>query len=246
MPKRSNNNNRQADSIDRNDCGFFPSLQPSELYSPYHQDEAVICPSVAHRSGESSCDPSSLPTTASRYCSISGDVEAPGLIDNCCDAFERALLHIVPDDDDDACSLSGCFHCCSKSGRDLDDDSVFLIERDDDDTGEDVAATWSAVHQINGNNNDHVSINPVSEGETAEQSSSMVDENVKVEHWMRRRLVYFFMTPIQKYRAKGRIPWKMFTQALKVFIITLQVSGKTPPLHSADCDGFYWHLLSFC
>ncbi|KAG1928304.1 mucolipin-3-like isoform X2 [Pimephales promelas] len=39
----------------------------------------------------------------------------------------------------------------------------------------------------------------------------------------RRKLKYFFMSPCQKYRARGRKPWKMMLQILKIAIITLQL-----------------------
>ncbi|XP_067308378.1 mucolipin-3 isoform X2 [Pseudorasbora parva] len=39
----------------------------------------------------------------------------------------------------------------------------------------------------------------------------------------RRKLKYFFMSPCQKYRARGRKPWKMMLQILKIAIITIQL-----------------------
>uniref|UniRef100_A0A671RZK5 Mucolipin-3-like n=1 Tax=Sinocyclocheilus anshuiensis TaxID=1608454 RepID=A0A671RZK5_9TELE len=39
----------------------------------------------------------------------------------------------------------------------------------------------------------------------------------------RRKLKYFFMSPCQKYRARGRKPWKMMLQILKIVIITFQL-----------------------
>ncbi|XP_077098219.1 mucolipin-3 isoform X4 [Siphateles boraxobius] len=38
----------------------------------------------------------------------------------------------------------------------------------------------------------------------------------------RRKLKYYFMSPCQKYRARGRKPWKMILQILKIAIITIQ------------------------
>ncbi|XP_072220115.1 mucolipin-3 isoform X1 [Leuresthes tenuis] len=38
----------------------------------------------------------------------------------------------------------------------------------------------------------------------------------------RRRLKYFFMNPCEKYRARGRKPWKLMLQILKIAIITVQ------------------------
>ncbi|KAM6918387.1 mucolipin-3 [Xenentodon cancila] len=39
----------------------------------------------------------------------------------------------------------------------------------------------------------------------------------------RRRLKYFFMNPCEKYRARGRKPWKLMLQILKIAIITVQL-----------------------
>jgi hypothetical protein len=43
------------------------------------------------------------------------------------------------------------------------------------------------------------------------------------EDRFRRRLKYFFMNPYQKWAAKRKIPWKLFVQFLKVFLVTVQV-----------------------
>lgn len=40
---------------------------------------------------------------------------------------------------------------------------------------------------------------------------------------LRRRLKYFFMNPCEKYRARGRKPWKLMLQILKIAIITAQL-----------------------
>ncbi|XP_054624869.1 mucolipin-3 isoform X2 [Dunckerocampus dactyliophorus] len=40
---------------------------------------------------------------------------------------------------------------------------------------------------------------------------------------LRRRLKYFFMNPCQKYKARGRKPWKLMLQILKIVIITVQL-----------------------
>uniref|UniRef100_A0A3P8VZN6 Mucolipin TRP cation channel 3 n=1 Tax=Cynoglossus semilaevis TaxID=244447 RepID=A0A3P8VZN6_CYNSE len=39
----------------------------------------------------------------------------------------------------------------------------------------------------------------------------------------RRRLKYFFMNPCEKYRARGRKPWKLMIQIVKIAIITIQL-----------------------
>lgn len=52
------------------------------------------------------------------------------------------------------------------------------------------------------------------------------------EHWcaspleeeaLRRKLKYFFMSPCDKYHAKGRKPFKLILQLLKIIIVTVQV-----------------------
>lgn len=48
----------------------------------------------------------------------------------------------------------------------------------------------------------------------------------KVVEDFRRRLKYFFMNPCEKYRARGRKPWKLTLQILKIAIITIQVFYK--------------------
>lgn len=47
-------------------------------------------------------------------------------------------------------------------------------------------------------------------------------ESAVVEDF-RRRLKYFFMNPCEKYRARGRKPWKLMLQILKIAMITFQV-----------------------
>ncbi|XP_022613601.1 mucolipin-3-like isoform X2 [Seriola dumerili] len=45
----------------------------------------------------------------------------------------------------------------------------------------------------------------------------------KVVEDFRRRLKYFFMNPCEKYRARGRKPWKLMLQIVKIAIITIQL-----------------------
>uniref|UniRef100_A0A671VPZ3 Mucolipin TRP cation channel 3 n=1 Tax=Sparus aurata TaxID=8175 RepID=A0A671VPZ3_SPAAU len=45
----------------------------------------------------------------------------------------------------------------------------------------------------------------------------------KVVEDFRRRLKYFFMNPCEKYKARGRKPWKLMLQILKIAIITVQL-----------------------
>lgn len=44
------------------------------------------------------------------------------------------------------------------------------------------------------------------------------------EEALRRKLKYFFMSPCDKYHAKGRKPFKLVLQLLKIVIVTAQVS----------------------
>uniref|UniRef100_A0A3Q3ME51 Mucolipin 3a n=1 Tax=Mastacembelus armatus TaxID=205130 RepID=A0A3Q3ME51_9TELE len=52
--------------------------------------------------------------------------------------------------------------------------------------------------------------------------SSQTMETKVVENF-RRRLKYFFMNPCEKYEARGRKPWKLILQILKIAIITIQL-----------------------
>lgn len=50
-------------------------------------------------------------------------------------------------------------------------------------------------------------------------------EEVEEEEALRRKLKYFFMSPCDKYHAKGRKPFKLVMQLLKIFIVTVQVGS---------------------
>lgn len=43
------------------------------------------------------------------------------------------------------------------------------------------------------------------------------------EEELRRKMKYFFMSPCDKYHAKGRKPYKLGLQILKIIIVTVQV-----------------------
>lgn len=43
------------------------------------------------------------------------------------------------------------------------------------------------------------------------------------EEELRRKMKYFFMSPCDKYHAKGRKPYKLGLQILKIIIVTIQV-----------------------
>lgn len=55
----------------------------------------------------------------------------------------------------------------------------------------------------------------------------------KEEEALRRKLKYFFMSPCDKFHAKGRKPVKLGLQLLKIIVVTVQVTGLThrPPHH---------------
>lgn len=48
----------------------------------------------------------------------------------------------------------------------------------------------------------------------------------KEEEELRRKLKYFFMSPCDKYHAKGRKPFKLVLQILKIILVTIQVSDE--------------------
>lgn len=48
-------------------------------------------------------------------------------------------------------------------------------------------------------------------------------EEEEEEEALRRKLKYFFMSPCDKYHAKGRKPFKLGLQLLKIIIVTVQV-----------------------
>ncbi|XP_041633612.1 mucolipin-1b [Cheilinus undulatus] len=49
------------------------------------------------------------------------------------------------------------------------------------------------------------------------------DEEEEEEEALRRKLKYFFMSPCDKYHAKGRKPFKLGLQLLKIIIVTVQL-----------------------
>ena len=48
------------------------------------------------------------------------------------------------------------------------------------------------------------------------------EKNLHEEQKMRHKLEYHFLTPFEKYR-RGRKPWKLAIQILKIIIVTIQV-----------------------
>lgn len=58
------------------------------------------------------------------------------------------------------------------------------------------------------------------------------------EEDLRRRLKYFFMSPCDKFRAKGRKPFKLMLQVVKILVVTVQVSPAGAP-----AEHHLWPLL---
>ena len=56
-----------------------------------------------------------------------------------------------------------------------------------------------------------------------ESNSYEYDPPPAVEEKMRRELKFFFMNPYEKYKARGRKPWKLGVQLVKILLVTLQV-----------------------
>ena len=48
-------------------------------------------------------------------------------------------------------------------------------------------------------------------------------EELLLEDQMRRKLKFFFMNPCEKFWARGRKPWKLAIQILKIAMVTIQV-----------------------
>lgn len=70
------------------------------------------------------------------------------------------------------------------------------------------------------------------------------EEEEEVEEALRRKLKYFFMSPCDKYHAKGRKPFKLGLQLLKIIIVTVQVSESAL---LCDCCCYYTtELITDC
>jgi hypothetical protein len=57
---------------------------------------------------------------------------------------------------------------------------------------------------------------------TFNQNTSPSQE-LLLEDQMRRKLKFFFMNPCEKFWARGRKPWKLTIQILKIVMVTIQV-----------------------
>jgi mucolipin len=47
--------------------------------------------------------------------------------------------------------------------------------------------------------------------------------NVQVRDRFRRKLKYYFMNPLDKWKMKGKLPWKLGLQIVKIIVVTLQL-----------------------
>ncbi|KAF6345052.1 mucolipin 3 [Rhinolophus ferrumequinum] len=59
-------------------------------------------------------------------------------------------------------------------------------------------------------------------GRTFNQTTSPSEE-LLLEDQMRRKLKYFFMNPCEKFWARGRKPWKLVIQIIKLAMVTIQL-----------------------
>ncbi|CAI9547367.1 unnamed protein product, partial [Staurois parvus] len=50
-----------------------------------------------------------------------------------------------------------------------------------------------------------------------------MSEELLMEDQLRRKLKFFFMNPCEKFRARGRKPWKLCIQILKIGLVTIQL-----------------------
>ncbi|MEQ2272360.1 hypothetical protein XENORESO_020157, partial [Xenotaenia resolanae] len=63
--------------------------------------------------------------------------------------------------------------------------------------------------------------NPISwEDHQPQSMEERVEERVEC---LRRKIKYYFMNPCEKYHARGRKPWKLMLQIVKIAIITIQL-----------------------
>ncbi|XP_029931230.1 mucolipin-3-like [Myripristis murdjan] len=68
-----------------------------------------------------------------------------------------------------------------------------------------------------------VAVRPEERAPSSRWSAAKQSPESKMVEDFRRRLKYFFMNPCEKYRARGRKPWKLMLQILKIAIITIQL-----------------------
>lgn len=63
-----------------------------------------------------------------------------------------------------------------------------------------------------------------------------------LEDQLRRKLKFFFMNPCEKFWARGRKPWKLGIQILKIAMVTIQVR------YTAAVQLFFFnsHIFGYC
>ncbi|XP_016076157.1 PREDICTED: mucolipin-3 [Miniopterus natalensis] len=86
------------------------------------------------------------------------------------------------------------------------------------------APTWPPRREMT---NPEVAINSCSfqqegNGSTFNQNTSPSEE-LLLEDQMRRKLKFFFMNPCEKFWARGRKPWKLVIQIIKLAMVTIQL-----------------------
>lgn len=54
---------------------------------------------------------------------------------------------------------------------------------------------------------------------------------------MRRKLKFWFMNPLDKWKAKGKFPWKLLLQLIKIIFVTIQIV-----MFGSDMSRFYNHV----
>lgn len=72
---------------------------------------------------------------------------------------------------------------------------------------------------------DHImeeTVNEINAGNSLPAFTSSYNPNVERERF-RKKLRYFFMNPIDKWKVKGKLPWKLGLQVIKIIIVTLQL-----------------------
>ena len=66
-------------------------------------------------------------------------------------------------------------------------------------------------------------ISPSHHQSTLNDDPSACNMTLFVEEKMRRKLKFFFMNPIEKWRAKRRFPYKFTVQVIKILLVTVQL-----------------------
>ena len=88
----------------------------------------------------------------------------------------------------------------------VDDDIVFVNCSESDNT-----------------NNTSRNLNPETRREDEGMECMTCERPLSQRQIVQAKIKYHFMNPFQKYRARGRKPWKLMIQIFKVIFVTLQV-----------------------